>query len=93
MAQKAFLRMLVLFLAFSYVVSIAAVPTTRSLNTNKEDPSVQDQLAQDAMDLKDGEELFDVGEGFKEGRMDFETFDYKGAGPNHDHDPKPPGKA
>jgi hypothetical protein len=45
------------------------------------------------MDLKDGEELFDVGEGFKEGRMDFEIFDYKGAGPNHDHDPKPPGKA
>lgn len=47
---------------------------------------------QEAMDLRDGEEVFDVGERFIEGRMDFETSDYKGSGANQDHDPKPPGK-
>ncbi|GMY20087.1 Cyclin/Brf1 TBP-binding protein [Fagus crenata] len=92
MAQKAFLRLLMLFLAFSYVLSISAVPTTRSLMSNKEDPSVKDLLAQGAMDLKDGEELLDVGEGFIEGRMDFETTDYKGIGANPEHEPKTPGK-
>ncbi|XP_075637706.1 uncharacterized protein LOC142609868 [Castanea sativa] len=88
MAQKAFLTFVVLFLAFS----ISAVPTTRSLESKKEDPSVQHLLAQEAMDLRYGEEVFDVGERFIEGRMDFETSDYRPSGPNPEHDPKPPGK-
>ncbi|KAL4607173.1 hypothetical protein ACB092_09G155000 [Castanea dentata] len=92
MAQKAFLTFVVLFLAFSSVLSISAVTTTRSLESKKEDPSVQHLLAQEAMDLRYGEEVFDVGERFIEGRMDFETSDYPGSRPNPDHDPKPPGK-
>ncbi|GMY20086.1 Transmembrane protein [Fagus crenata] len=79
-------------MAFSYVVSIAAVPTTRNLKLNNDKPSVKDLLAQDAMDLKDSEELFDVGDGFIEGRMDFETLDYKPIISNPGHDPKTPGK-
>ncbi|KAK9986884.1 hypothetical protein SO802_031835 [Lithocarpus litseifolius] len=92
MAQKAFLSFFVLFLSFSYVLSISAVPT-RSLKSKKDDPSVQHLLAQEAMDLRDGVEVFDVGERFIEGRMDFETSDYKGTGANQGHDPKTPGKA
>uniref|UniRef100_A0A7N2R7M6 Uncharacterized protein n=1 Tax=Quercus lobata TaxID=97700 RepID=A0A7N2R7M6_QUELO len=93
MAHKAFLTFFVLFLSFSYVLSISADPTTRSLKSKKEDQSVQHLLAQEAMDLRDGDEVFDVGERFIEGRMDFETSDYKGTGANPGHDPKPPGKA
>ena len=44
------------------------------------------------MDLKDSEELFDVGDGFIEGRMDFQTLDYKPISSNPGHDPKSPGK-
>ncbi len=44
------------------------------------------------MDLKDSEELFDVGDGFIERRMDFETLDYKPIISNPGHDPKSPGK-
>ncbi|KAK4581359.1 hypothetical protein RGQ29_024853 [Quercus rubra] len=93
MAHKAFLTFFVLFLSFSYVLSISAVPTTRSLKTKKEDPSVQHLLAQEAKDLRDGEEVFDVGERFIEGRTDFETSDYGHTGANPGHDPKTPGKA
>ncbi|PKA58525.1 hypothetical protein AXF42_Ash008812 [Apostasia shenzhenica] len=32
------------------------------------------------------------GEGFVEGRMDFETLDYTGSGANNRHDPRSPGK-
>jgi hypothetical protein len=47
---------------------------------------------QDAMGLRDGGDLMDVGEGFVEGRMDLEIQDYKGAGANTDHEPKTPGR-
>ncbi|KAM4079682.1 hypothetical protein ACJW30_09G134100 [Castanea mollissima] len=82
MAQKTFLRFLVLFLGFTFAVSTVA----RTLK-NKEDPAalaVQDLQAQD---LRDGEELFDV-----EGRiLKFENADYKDPGANPGHNPKPPG--
>lgn len=48
---------------------------------------------QEAKDLRDGEEVFDVGERFIEGRTDFETSDYGHTGANPGHDPKTPGKA
>ncbi|KAE8099771.1 hypothetical protein FH972_017725 [Carpinus fangiana] len=94
MAQKASsVRVLiVLFMAFSYVLSCAAVPSTRSLKSNEEGLTVQDLQAQDAMGLRDGGDLMDVGEGFVEGRMDLEIQDYKGAGANTDHEPKTPGR-
>lgn len=44
------------------------------------------------MDLMDGEDLLGVGQGSVEGRMDFETADYKDAGHNTDHEPKTPGR-
>jgi hypothetical protein len=47
---------------------------------------------QDALGLRDGGDLMDVGEGFVEGRMDLEIQDYKGAGANKDHEPKTPGR-
>ncbi|XP_030925403.1 uncharacterized protein LOC115952382 [Quercus lobata] len=84
MTQKIFLRFLVLFLAFTFVVSTVA----RSIKTNKEDPSAHAVQDLQAQDLRDGEELFDV-----EGRiLEFETADYKGPGANPGHDPKTPGK-
>ncbi|KAL4607175.1 hypothetical protein ACB092_09G155200 [Castanea dentata] len=85
MAQKTFLRFLVFFFCFTFVVSTVA---GRLINTKKEDPSAH--LVQDlqAQDLRDGKERFNV-----EGRiLEFETADYKGPGANPGHDPKTPGK-
>jgi len=45
---------------------------------------------QDAIDLMDGEDLLDVGEGSIEGRMDWETVDYKEPRSNPIH--SPPGR-
>ncbi|KAK9986885.1 hypothetical protein SO802_031836 [Lithocarpus litseifolius] len=76
MAQKIFLRFLVLFLAFTFVVSTVARKAlffgVSNLNYD---------------DLRDGEELFVEGR-----ILEFETADYKGPGANPGHDPKTPGK-
>ncbi|CAK7341587.1 unnamed protein product [Dovyalis caffra] len=94
MAHKSSLKLLVLSLAFSFVLSSVAVPATRSLKSNDEiPPAVQEILAQDAVDLTDGEMLLDVGEGYIEGRMDLGSTDYPGTGANNHHDPKTPGRA
>uniref|UniRef100_A0A6N2KUS7 Uncharacterized protein n=1 Tax=Salix viminalis TaxID=40686 RepID=A0A6N2KUS7_SALVM len=93
MANKFFLEFLLLFLALSFVRSPVAVPTTRSLRSNDEIP-VQDLLAQDAVDLSNGEMLvLDMGEGYVEGRMDLQSTDYPGTGANNRHNPKTPGGA
>ncbi|KAK8628216.1 hypothetical protein V6N13_063926 [Hibiscus sabdariffa] len=95
MENKAFLRSILLFLAFSYLLlSCAAVPTTRSLKSNKELPSsVQDFLAQDVMKLSDAEELFGEDDAFNGERLLMESTDYPGTGANKNHDPKTPGRA
>ncbi|XWS42733.1 hypothetical protein CRYUN_Cryun16bG0039400 [Craigia yunnanensis] len=98
MEKKAFVRLMLLFLCFSYLLlSTAAVPTTRSLKSNKElllsSFSVQDLLAQDVMKLREAEELFGEGDAFNEERRLMESTDYGGAGANKNHDPKPPGRA
>ncbi|KAB1223480.1 hypothetical protein CJ030_MR2G022057 [Morella rubra] len=91
MVQKAaLLRLLVLFLGLSYIVSTAATPTTRSLKSNKLGPPAEDLPIQGAMDFKHGEELFDVGEGFAGAKIGFETADYEGPRANNGH--TPPGK-
>ncbi|KAJ6763237.1 PROTEIN putative-RELATED [Salix purpurea] len=92
MVHKASLVLLIL--ALSSVLSSVAVPATRSLKSNEEIPSeVQELLPQDAVILTNGEMLIDVGKGYIEGRMDFESTDYPGTGANNHHDPKTPGKA
>ncbi|KAG6750829.1 hypothetical protein POTOM_045344 [Populus tomentosa] len=80
------LRLLVLLLALSFVLSSLAVPATRSLKSNDEIPS------EDAVISTGGEMLIDAGEGYIEGRMDLESTDYPGTGANNHHDPKTPGK-
>ncbi|KAJ6757608.1 PROTEIN putative-RELATED [Salix koriyanagi] len=86
--------LVLLILALSSVLSSVAVPATRSLKSNEEIPSeVQELLPQDAVILTNGEMLIDVGKGYIEGRMDFESTDYPGTGANNHHDPKTPGKA
>ncbi|XVF30704.1 hypothetical protein REPUB_Repub16aG0081100 [Reevesia pubescens] len=97
MENKYFVRLMLLFLGFSYLlVSCAAVPTTRSLKSNKEllpsSSSVQDLFAQDVMKLSEAEELFEERDVFNEERMLMETTDYPGTGANKDHDPKTPGR-
>ncbi|MBA0860516.1 hypothetical protein Goshw_018337 [Gossypium schwendimanii] len=95
MEKKGFVRLMLLFLGFSYLLlSCVAVPTTRSLKSNKELPSsVQDLLAQDVMELSDGEEVITEGDGFNGERMLLESTDYPGTGANKNHDPKTPGRA
>ncbi|OMO67841.1 hypothetical protein CCACVL1_20281 [Corchorus capsularis] len=91
---------MLLFLGFSYLLlSCAAVPSTRSLKSNKELPSsssVQDLLVQDVMKLGEAEGLFgESGNGAisREDRMLMESTDYPGTGANKNHDPKTPGRA
>uniref|UniRef100_A0A2P2KYL1 Uncharacterized protein MANES_09G136400 n=1 Tax=Rhizophora mucronata TaxID=61149 RepID=A0A2P2KYL1_RHIMU len=94
MVHKGLLGLVMLFLVCSHVLSSVAVPATRSLLSNEENPSsAQDFLVQDAPDLNDGDELTDVGEGISEGRMDMESTDYPGTGANNHHDPRTPGRA
>ncbi|MBA0803482.1 hypothetical protein Gohar_013690 [Gossypium harknessii] len=95
MEKKGFVRLMLLFLGFSYLLlTCAAVPTTRSLKSNKELPSsVQDLLAQDVMELSDGEEVTTEGDRFNGERMLMESTDYPGTGANKNHDPKTPGRA
>ncbi|KAL2335129.1 hypothetical protein Fmac_016342 [Flemingia macrophylla] len=86
------LRLFVILLGFSYVLSAFAIPATRSKNLNGEDTSVL-PLAQDALKLENGEEMLqvDVEEGLVERREVLETQDYGGTGANKDHDPRSPG--
>ncbi|XWS57910.1 hypothetical protein CRYUN_Cryun09bG0213500 [Craigia yunnanensis] len=97
MENKAFVRLMLIFLGFSYLLlSCAAVPTTRSLKSNKEllssSSSVQDLLAQDVTKLCE-DELCGEGDAFNEERMLMESTDYPGTGANKNHDPKTPGRA
>ncbi|XP_022744330.1 uncharacterized protein LOC111295202 [Durio zibethinus] len=97
MENKGFVRLMLLFLGFSHLLlSCSAVPTTRSLKSNKEllpSSSVQDFLAQDVIKLSEAEELFGEGDAVNEERMLMQSTDYPGTGANKNHDPKPPGKA
>ncbi|KAK9154512.1 hypothetical protein Sjap_001992 [Stephania japonica] len=99
MKQKAFLRLLILFLGFSYVLlSSLAIPLSRSLVLvdDVQDSSLQ-ALMMDYQDFTKNEENYaeladgDL-EGFVHGRMLATSNDYPGTGANNHHDPKPPGK-
>ncbi|KAI9070742.1 hypothetical protein K1719_026997 [Acacia pycnantha] len=90
MAHKSSLQLLIIILvAFSFVVSSVAVPASRSLLFIGEEfsrLSAQTTQFQDLVDLKDEEEEI-------EGRMDLESTDYPGTGANNRHDPKVPARA
>ncbi|KAK7316032.1 hypothetical protein VNO77_34658 [Canavalia gladiata] len=94
MMHTNFFRLFVILLGFSYVLSVSAIPATRTKSLNGEDTSVM-ALAQpqDTLKLANGEEMFlvDVEEKLLERRVDLETQDYGGTGANRDHDPKSPG--
>ncbi|BFG37594.1 uncharacterized protein Pyn_13058 [Prunus yedoensis var. nudiflora] len=90
MLQNPFLRfLLLLLLLFSFLLSLTAVPTTRSLRSDDEYLTVQESLGAGDLGLVDVGE----GEGFIEGRMDMESTDYPGTGANNHHDPRTPGRA
>ncbi|KAJ4721343.1 Calcium-transporting ATPase 9, plasma membrane-type-like protein [Melia azedarach] len=93
MEKKTFLKLLVLFLGFSYVLSSTATRVLRSENENASQIQVQDLHAQEAMELSDSEELLGGDQAYIERRMDMENTDYIGTGANKDHDPKTPGRA
>ncbi|XP_061355745.1 uncharacterized protein LOC133300239 [Gastrolobium bilobum] len=88
--QTNFLRVLVILLGFSYVLSVSAIPATRTQNLNGEDTSVLPSLAQGALKLEN-ETVVDTEEILMERRIDLEIQDYGGTGANKDHDPKSPG--
>ncbi|KAK7336315.1 hypothetical protein VNO77_16852 [Canavalia gladiata] len=94
MEKKAFLGLLVILLDLSFLVFVAAVPSTRSSMLGKMDPLVQDHLAKEdvVMGLKNSQEPFDIKEGKVESRMMIYIADYPGTKPNPAHDPKSPGK-
>ncbi|KAA8516934.1 hypothetical protein F0562_017248 [Nyssa sinensis] len=81
MGHKSWLRLLLLFLGFSFVLSSAS----GSLKAIEEDPSAQYLLAQGTMDMKTDRELLG-------GFIDVEDTDYPGTGANNHHDPKTPGR-
>ncbi|ESW33892.1 hypothetical protein PHAVU_001G106900 [Phaseolus vulgaris] len=81
--------LLILLLAFSFVISSAAVKTRRLL-PNKENISTQISSDKGVEKLGSGEEMFDLAEEL-ERRIDLENNDYPGTGANNRHDPKTPG--
>ncbi|KAL9431367.1 hypothetical protein AB3S75_026534 [Citrus x aurantiifolia] len=93
MDNKVCLKLLVLFLGFSFVLSSTAVPATRMAKSDNDPVQVQELLAQVAMEVSDSEELLGMEQGYIEGRMDMESTDYPGTGANNHHDPKTPGRA
>ncbi|KAG5041912.1 hypothetical protein AAZX31_03G006900 [Glycine max] len=94
MRFKSPLQLLIILLVFSFVLSSAALQTTRRLLPNKEKPPTQitSDKFQGVEELKNGEEMFDMAEEFMvERRIDLESNDYPGTGANNRHDPKTPG--
>jgi len=91
MEHKSILKLLVLFLGFSFVVSsAAAVPTSRSLKSFMDDQPVQDLLSQGETGMTTDGELSEVS---LEGRMNEEIgidYDPKNPGGGADHHPHPP---
>nr|CAN60285.1 hypothetical protein VITISV_028934 [Vitis vinifera] len=92
MGHKGFLHLMIIFLGFSWLLSCAAVPSSRSFQLIKEELSAQ------AVFLSQKGRGFykfpEVEEGYKRvGRIAMEGIDdYAGTGANTHHDPKPPGR-
>ncbi|KAJ4710159.1 Transmembrane protein [Melia azedarach] len=92
MEQKTSLKLLVVFLGLSYVVSSTTTMLSGTLKFENENASqIQDSVAKEAMEVSsDSEELHRVEQAYIEGRMDMETRDYGGTGANNRHDPRAP---
>ncbi|GAB4834936.1 hypothetical protein Ancab_033202 [Ancistrocladus abbreviatus] len=81
------LLLLLLILALAFLLSAAAVPSSRILKSVTEHLPIEDLSAQEREDLTvHGEELHQ-----ELGRLLVETTDYSDAGSNTKHDPKSPG--
>ncbi|KAK7266990.1 hypothetical protein RIF29_19652 [Crotalaria pallida] len=90
--QTNFLRFLVTLLGLSYVLSVSAIPATRTKNLSVQDAAVMPSIAPDSLNMENGEEmLVDMDEEFMKRRIDLEIQDYGGTGANRDHEPKAPG--
>ncbi|XP_019427357.1 PREDICTED: uncharacterized protein LOC109335653 [Lupinus angustifolius] len=91
MIHKHTLKLLiVLIMIFSLVLSYAAVPTTSSLLSNRNQAT---QVEEGSSKFGNGGEMFDIKEELVvKDRMDLESGDYPGTGANNRHDPKSPGR-
>ncbi|KAG9458524.1 hypothetical protein H6P81_003032 [Aristolochia fimbriata] len=87
MEHRQLLALLIIFMGFSHLVSVRAVPASRSfVLLGNRDPlgEILDQMST--------EEAMLLEEDFVRGRMDIESTDYPGSGANNRHDPKTPGR-
>ncbi|KAK7266979.1 hypothetical protein RIF29_19641 [Crotalaria pallida] len=94
MTHNSPLQWLIVLIIFSFVLSSAAVPTTRSLLSNTEKSSFQATLVEGALEFRNERKMLVVEEELmvKE-RMVLESSDYPGTGANNRHDPKTPERA
>ncbi|XP_068657819.1 uncharacterized protein [Aristolochia californica] len=86
MEQRRLLALLIMFMGFSHLISVRAVPISRGFVSENQDPSVE------ILEQMNDEEVMPLEEDFVHGRMEIESTDYPGSGANNRHDPKTPGR-
>ncbi|XP_048329930.2 uncharacterized protein LOC125422412 isoform X1 [Ziziphus jujuba] len=86
-ASDTLLRLLVILLGFSHLISLNAIPATR-IGSLMHGPSVHDQVTEKTNQMAAKESFWDE-QATINGRMDVELHDYPGSGANNRHTPKP----
>ncbi|KAF1877712.1 hypothetical protein Lal_00040430 [Lupinus albus] len=87
--QTNLMRLLLTLLILSYVLSVSAIPATRTQSLSAEDFSLSQVQGSLKFEIEE-EMVVNKDEGFMKRRIDLETQDYGDTGANRDHDPKPP---